>query len=87
MNMHRAITEDTARALGLASDAAIEAEETLMARLFRTEAAYRDALAAVGRNSMFYADKGERLEAFNDFAHDESPDPDSWAEKLAGVSA
>ena len=64
------------------SDAAIEAEETLMAEYFRKEAAYRDVLAKVGNLSFIYGDKGQRVEAFNDFTHDNCPDPEHWAELI-----
>lgn len=61
------------------SDDAYARETALMAKYFRAEAAMRDAIAEVNRNSLFA--KVEK-DAFEDFAHDYLPDPDSWKQTI-----
>lgn len=61
------------------SDDAYNDEMALMARYFAAEAAFRDAIRAVNRSSLFTKIAPE---AFDDFAHDELPDPDSWLETI-----
>ncbi len=77
--------KDVANKSTAIGDEAAASEAALMAEYFRAEAAYRDVLAKVARNSMFY-NGWERVQAFNDFSHDEMPDPETWADKLSEVT-
>jgi hypothetical protein len=56
-----------------------EGETSVMEAYFRAEAAFRDAIATVNKMSNFAKIDAE---AFENFCHDELPDPDSWRETI-----
>ena len=61
------------------SDDAYHAELALMQAYYRAEAASRDAIAKVNKLSSFATINAQ---AFEDFAHDELPDPESWEQTI-----
>lgn len=77
--------KDVANKSTAIGDEAAASEAALMAEYFRAEAAYRDVLAKVQRNSIFYNDS-PLVEAFDDHTHDYAPSPDHWADKLSEVT-